>query len=210
MKKTYFKRLAVVHCFTLLFSSASYCQVPQEKRPEIPRPVGCFDISSNMSEEELKATVLERIANGEIYEAYMLEEKPQPVPSAAAKKAKATFTNNPAVKKLKTCGINFIAQFTVEKDGAVSEINVFQTDTPEINEDKEVKDIKCIFGDPDSYNPESPWRELTLETCGRKYAWVSKNKKVNDAVISYIKKVKWTIGKLYGQPTRTNIYYVLP
>ena len=43
-----------------------------------------------------------------------------------------------------------------------------------------------------------------------KYAWVSTNEKANNAVRSYIKGLKWSVGKLYELPTRTSMYYVLP
>lgn len=115
--------------------------------------------------------------------------------------------NNKEIKKLKKQDIFLIAELTVEKDGSISEINIFQSDAIEINKDKHVKDIMRIFEDN---NPNSPWRQMTLETSRYKYAWVSTNEKANNAVRSYIKGLKWSVGKLYELPTRTSMYYVLP
>ena len=115
--------------------------------------------------------------------------------------------DNKEIEKLKKQGVFLIAELTVEKDGSISEINIFQSDAIEINKDKHVKDIMRIFEDN---NPNSPWRQMTLETSRYKYAWVSTNEKANNAVRSYIKGLKWSFGKLYELPTRTCMYYILP
>ena len=114
---------------------------------------------------------------------------------------------NKEIKKLKKQGLYLIAELTVEKDGSISEIKIFQSDATELKKDKHVKEISRISGDN---TLDSPWKEMTLETSMYKYAWVSTNEKANNAVRSYIKGLKWSVGKLYELPTRTGMYYVLP
>lgn len=206
MKKKIFARL--IFAFMISFNPVSaFSQVPKETRPDIPRPIGCFDVKSGMSDEEIMVMRLEEIANNELFDDDLLDEKPQPVLSTTtAKKAKSNYISNLAIKKIKALGINIIAKITIEKDGTVSEVNVFQTDAPEIKKDKEVKSICCIFGNAS----DSQWRELKLKSHEYLYAWVSQNQSVNKAVSLYINSLKWTIGRLYDQATRTELYYVLP
>ena len=96
---------------------------------------------------------------------------------------------------------------TVEKDGSLSDIEIFQSDAKELQTEKHVTGIGVISEDN---TPNSPWREMTLESAKEKYAWVSTNEKANNAVRSYINGLKWSVGKLYELPTRTGMYYVLP
>lgn len=214
MKAIKFKRLTIISA-ALLLHSAAYSQIPKGERPKFPEYIGAFDVKENLSEEEIKAREEEikardirRIAEGMVFVESWLDEAPQPLLNASeAKKAISTYKNNAEIKKLKKQGLYLIAKLTVEKDGSISEIKIFQSDAKELQTEKHVTGIRVISQDN---TPNSPWREMTLESAKEKYAWVSTNEKANNAVRSYIKGLKWSVGKLYELPTRTGMYYVLP
>ena len=207
MRRTEFKRGMIVSV-ALLLQCVAYGQIPNGERPKMVKAIGAFDIKENLSEEERKAREIKRIADNMIFEEGWLDEAPYPLLNTfEAKKTTSNFLNNKEIEKLKKQGVFLIAELTVEKDGSISVINIFQSDAIEINKDKHVKNIMRIFEDN---NPNSPWRQMTLETSRYKYAWVSTNEKANNAVRSYIKGLKWSVGKLYELPTRTSMYYVLP
>ena len=207
MRKIEFKRGMIVSA-ALLLQCVAYGQIPNGERPKMVKAIGAFDIKENLSEEERKAREIKRIADNMVFEEGWLDEAPYPLLNTSeAKKATSTFLNNKEIKKLKKQRIFLIAELTVEKDGSISEINIFQSDATELKTDKHVKNIMRIF---EAKNPNSPWRQMTLKTSRYKYAWVSTNEKANNAVRSYIKGLKWSFGKLYELPTRTCMYYVLP
>ena len=207
MKAIKFKRLTIISA-ALLLHSAAYSQIPKGERPKFPEYIGAFDVKENLSEEEIKARDIRRIAEGMVFVESWLDEAPQPLLNASeAKKAICTYKNNAEIKKLKKQGIYLIVEMTVEKDGSLSDIEIFQSDAKELQTEKHVTGIGVISEDN---TPNSPWREMTLESAKEKYAWVSTNEKANNAVRSYIKGLKWSVGKLYELPTRTSMYYVLP
>ena len=207
MRRIEFKR-GLIFSVALMLHCVAYGQIPNEKRPQMVEPIGFFDVKENLSEEERKAREIKRIADNMIFEDSWLDEAPYPILNTSeAKKTTSTFLKNKEIKKLKKQGLYLIAELTVEKDGSISEIKIFQSDATELKKDKHVKEISRIFQDNTS---DSPWKQMTLETSKYKYAWVSTNEKANNAVRSYIKGLKWSVGKLYELPTRTGMYYVLP
>ena len=207
MRRIEFKR-GLIFSVALMLHCVAYGQIPSEKRPQMVEPIGFFDVKENLSEEERKAREIKRIADNMIFEDSWLDEAPYPILNTSeAKKTTSTFLKNKEIKKLKKQGLYLIAELTVEKDGSISEIKIFQSDATELKKDKHVKEISRIFQDN---TPDSPWKQMTLETSKYKYAWVSTNEKANNAVRSYIKGLKWSVGKLYELPTRTGMYYVLP
>lgn len=202
-----FKR-GLIFSFPLMLHCVAYGQIPNGKSPQMVEPIGFFDVKENLSEGERKAREIKRIADNMIFKDNWLDEAPYPfLNTSEAKKTSSTFLKNKEIKKLKKQGLYLIAELTVEKDGSISEIKIFQSDAIELKKDKHVKDIMRIFKDN---TPDSPWRQMTLETSRYKYAWVSTNEKANNAVRSYINGLKWSVGKLYELPTRTGMYYVSP
>lgn len=207
MRRIEFKR-GLIFSVALMLHCVAYGQIPNGKRPQMVKPIGFFDVKENLSEEERKAREIKRIADNMIFEDSWLDEAPYPILNTSeAKKKTSTFLKNKEIKKLKKQGLYLIAELTVEKDGSISEIKIFQSDATELKTDKHVTGISWISGDN---TPDSPWKEMTLETSMYKYAWVSTNEKANNAVRSYVKGLKWSVGKLYELPTRTGMYYVLP
>lgn len=207
MRRIEFKR-GLIFSVALMLHCVAYGQIPPWKRPQMVKAIGFFDVKENLSEEERKAREIKRIADNMIFEDSWLDEAPYPILNTSeAKKTTSTFLKNKEIKKLKKQGLYLIAELTVEKDGSISEIKIFQSDATELKKDKHVKEISRIFQDN---TPDSPWKQMTLETSKYKYAWVSTNEKANNAVRSYIKGLKWSVGKLYELPTRTGMYYVLP
>ena len=207
MRRVEFKR-GLIFSVALMLHCVAYGQIPNGKRPQMVKPIGFFDVKENLSEEERKAREIKRIADNMIFEDSWLDEAPYPILNTSeAKKTTSTFLKNKEIKKLKKQGLYLIAELTVEKDGSISEIKIFQSDATELKTYKHVTGISWISGDN---TPDSPWKEMTLETSMYKYAWVSTNEKANNAVRSYVKGLKWSVGKLYELPTRTGMYYVLP
>lgn len=186
MRRIEFKR-GLIFSVALMLHCVVYGQIPNGKRPQMVEAIGAFDVKENLSEEERKAREIKRIADNMIFKDNWLDEAPYPfLNTSEAKKTTSIFLKNKEIKKLKKQGLYLIA---------------------ELRTDKHVKDIMRIFQDN---TPDSPWREMTLDTSKYKYAWVSTNEKVNNAVRSYIKGLKWSVGKLYELPARTRMYYVLP
>lgn len=207
MRRVEFKR-GLIFSAALMLHCVAYSQIPKGERPKFPEYIGAFDVKENLSEEEIKAREIKRIADNMIFKDSWLDEAPYPILNTSeAKKTTSTFLKNKEIKKLKKQGLYLIAKLTVEKDGSISEIKIFQSDAKELQTEKHVTGIRVISQDN---TPNSPWREMTLESAKEKYAWVSTNEKANNAVRSYINGLKWSVGKLYELPTRTGMYYVLP
>ena len=133
MERIEFKRGMIVSA-ALMLQCVAYGQIPNGERPKMVKAIGAFDIKENLSEEERKAREIKRIADNMVFEEGWLDEAPHPLLNTPeAKKTTSNFLNNKEVKKLKKQDVFLIAELTVEKDGSISEINIFQSDAIEIN-----------------------------------------------------------------------------